>query len=91
MVWQFRSLSPTTPIRLPEIVDSTAITFPVKFLLLKLEIHDERIKALLKDASQKEISDEAIKGCLNDLQHLAYDIDDLLDVLQTKAIRRELD
>ncbi|KAL4567586.1 hypothetical protein LXL04_023174 [Taraxacum kok-saghyz] len=48
------------------------------------------IKALLNDAAQKEISDEAVKEWLNGLQHLAYDIDDVLDDLATEAMRREL-
>ncbi|KAL4567595.1 hypothetical protein LXL04_023183 [Taraxacum kok-saghyz] len=48
------------------------------------------IKALLNDAAQKEISDEAVKGWLNGLQHLAYDIDDVLDDLATEAMNSEL-
>ncbi|KAI3504077.1 hypothetical protein L1887_32621 [Cichorium endivia] len=49
-----------------------------------------QIQAVLNDASKKEISDEAVKRWLNGLQHLAYDIDDLLDGLATEAIGREL-
>ncbi|KAL4567629.1 hypothetical protein LXL04_023218 [Taraxacum kok-saghyz] len=49
-----------------------------------------QIKAFLNDAAQKEISDEAVKGWLNGLQHLAYDIDDVLDDLATEAMNREL-
>ncbi|XP_076909473.1 putative disease resistance RPP13-like protein 1 [Bidens hawaiensis] len=47
------------------------------------------IQSLLNDASQKETSDEAVKQWLNGLQHLAYDIDDLLDELATEAMHRE--
>ncbi|KAL7608273.1 hypothetical protein Lser_V15G13810 [Lactuca serriola] len=49
-----------------------------------------QIKALLNDASQKEITDQAVKEWLNGLQQLAYDIDDLLDELATEAMHREL-
>ncbi|KAJ9547338.1 hypothetical protein OSB04_019881 [Centaurea solstitialis] len=48
------------------------------------------IRALLEDASQKEITNEYVKAWLNRLQHLAYDIDDILDDLETEAMGREL-
>ncbi|KAK1418855.1 hypothetical protein QVD17_28003 [Tagetes erecta] len=34
-----------------------------------------------------EVTDEAVKQWLTDLQHLAYDIDDVLDDLATEAMR----
>ncbi|KAJ0672805.1 putative P-loop containing nucleoside triphosphate hydrolase, leucine-rich repeat domain superfamily [Helianthus annuus] len=49
-----------------------------------------QIQDLLADASQKEITNRSVKRWLNDLQHLAYDIDDLLDGLATDAMHREL-
>ncbi|MFS7925300.1 putative virus X resistance protein-like, coiled-coil [Helianthus anomalus] len=49
-----------------------------------------QIQAVLHDASDKEIKDEAVKQWLNDLQHLAYDIDDVLDDVATEAMRHEL-
>ncbi|CAI9261751.1 unnamed protein product [Lactuca saligna] len=58
--------------------------------LKKLKKTLDQIQDLLNDASQKEINNEAIKRWLNGLQHLAYDIDDLLDDLATEAIHREL-
>ncbi|CAI9277651.1 unnamed protein product [Lactuca saligna] len=58
--------------------------------LKKLKRSLGQIHALLNDASHKEITDEAVKAWLNDLQHLAYDIDDLLDDLATEAMHREL-
>ncbi|XP_023740359.1 putative disease resistance protein At3g14460 [Lactuca sativa] len=58
--------------------------------LRKLKRSLIQIRALLNDASQKEISDEAVKEWLNGLQHLAYDIDDLLDDLATEGMHREL-
>ncbi|KAJ0716987.1 putative P-loop containing nucleoside triphosphate hydrolase, leucine-rich repeat domain superfamily [Helianthus annuus] len=49
-----------------------------------------QIQDLLADASQKEITNRSVKRWLNDLQHLVYDIDDLLDGLATDAMYREL-
>ncbi|GJU28209.1 NB-ARC domains-containing protein [Tanacetum coccineum] len=49
--------------------------------LKKWEGSLSRIRAVLNDASQKEVTDEAVKQWLNGLQHLAYDIDDILDGL----------
>ncbi|GKA52200.1 NB-ARC domains-containing protein [Tanacetum coccineum] len=49
-----------------------------------------RIQALLNDAWNKEITNEAVQVWLNDLQHLAYDIDDILDDLATEAMHNEL-
>ncbi|XP_035837573.1 putative disease resistance RPP13-like protein 1 isoform X2 [Helianthus annuus] len=47
------------------------------------------IQDVLTDASQKEITNQAVKRWLNDLQHLAYDIDDVLDGWATEAMHRE--
>ncbi|KAJ0665485.1 putative P-loop containing nucleoside triphosphate hydrolase, leucine-rich repeat domain superfamily [Helianthus annuus] len=58
--------------------------------LKKLERTLTQIQSLLNDASQKEITDEAVQNWLNGLQHLAYDIDDVLDELATEAMHREL-
>ncbi|MFS7983136.1 hypothetical protein Hanom_Chr11g00971041 [Helianthus anomalus] len=38
-----------------------------------------QIQAVLSDASDKEITEKSVKQWLNSLQHLAYDIDDVLD------------
>uniref|UniRef100_A0A251SX05 Putative NB-ARC, P-loop containing nucleoside triphosphate hydrolase n=1 Tax=Helianthus annuus TaxID=4232 RepID=A0A251SX05_HELAN len=48
-----------------------------------------QIQNVLTDASHKEITNQAVKRWLNDLQHLAYDIDDVLDGLATEAMHRE--
>ncbi|KAM0002955.1 putative P-loop containing nucleoside triphosphate hydrolase, leucine-rich repeat domain superfamily [Helianthus debilis subsp. tardiflorus] len=58
--------------------------------LKKLERTLTQIQSLLNDASQKEITEEAVQNWLNGLQHLAYDIDDVLDDLATEAMHREL-
>ncbi|KAJ0672822.1 putative virus X resistance protein-like, coiled-coil [Helianthus annuus] len=47
------------------------------------------IQDVLTDASQKEITNQAVKRWLNDLQHLAYDIDDVLDGWASEAMHRE--
>nr|GEY95579.1 NB-ARC domains-containing protein [Tanacetum cinerariifolium] len=48
-----------------------------------------RIQALLVDASDKEIKDVLVQNWLNDLRHLAYDIDDILDDLATDDMHPE--
>ncbi|KAJ0717476.1 putative virus X resistance protein-like, coiled-coil [Helianthus annuus] len=58
--------------------------------LNELEITVSHIQALLNDASHKEITDESVGLWLNSLQHLAYDIDDVLDDVATEAIHHEL-
>nr|XP_043615639.1 putative disease resistance RPP13-like protein 1 [Erigeron canadensis] len=47
------------------------------------------IQDLLNDASDKETADKSVKKWLNRLQHLAYDMDDVLDSLATKAMNPE--
>ncbi|KAJ9556707.1 hypothetical protein OSB04_011321 [Centaurea solstitialis] len=56
----------------------------------KWEASLSEIRDLLNDASQKELTDEYVKGWLNRLQHLAYDIDDVIDDLATDAVGREM-
>ncbi|KAL8210224.1 hypothetical protein R6Q57_006956 [Mikania cordata] len=48
-----------------------------------------QIQGVLADASEKEITRQPVKQWLNDLQHLAYDIDDVLDDLATDTMERE--
>ncbi|KAJ0478494.1 putative P-loop containing nucleoside triphosphate hydrolase, leucine-rich repeat domain superfamily [Helianthus annuus] len=48
-----------------------------------------QIQGVLADASYKEISSPPVKRWLNDLQHLAYDIDDVLDGWLTEAMQSE--
>ncbi|KAJ0483757.1 putative virus X resistance protein-like, coiled-coil [Helianthus annuus] len=58
--------------------------------LKELKTTLSRIQDLLTDASQKEVTHKSVKSWLNALQHLAYDIDDVLDDVATEAMRREL-
>ncbi|KAK9069120.1 hypothetical protein SSX86_013236 [Deinandra increscens subsp. villosa] len=46
-----------------------------------------QIQAVLVDAGQKHIRDRFVQLWLNKLQHLAYEIDDVLDDLATEAAR----
>ncbi|XWS74552.1 hypothetical protein CRYUN_Cryun01aG0007900 [Craigia yunnanensis] len=48
------------------------------------------IRALLDDAEERQIKDQSVKIWLSDLQNLAYDVDDILDELETEASRRNL-
>lgn len=56
----------------------------------KLHSSLKQIQDVLDDASKKEITNNSVKRWLNGLQHLAYDIDDVLDDLATEAMHREL-
>ncbi|XP_071734054.1 putative disease resistance RPP13-like protein 1 [Rutidosis leptorrhynchoides] len=57
--------------------------------LKKFETKFSEIKDLLNDASEKEINDNEVKRWLNRLQHVAYDMEDVLDGLATEAMHRE--
>ncbi|XP_076936473.1 putative disease resistance RPP13-like protein 1, partial [Bidens hawaiensis] len=49
-----------------------------------------QIQAVLVDAGQKHIQHKYIQSWLDRLQHLAYEIDDVLDDLATEAMRQKL-
>ncbi|KAJ0719373.1 putative P-loop containing nucleoside triphosphate hydrolase [Helianthus annuus] len=55
----------------------------------KLQKSLTQIQLYLTHASQMEITDPSVKQRLNDLQHLAYDIDDVLDGWATDAMDPE--
>ncbi|KAJ0717033.1 putative P-loop containing nucleoside triphosphate hydrolase, leucine-rich repeat domain superfamily [Helianthus annuus] len=55
----------------------------------KLQKSFVSIQLYLTHASQMEITDPSVKQRLNDLQHLAYDIEDLLDGWATDAMDPE--
>ena len=46
------------------------------------------IAAVLSDADEKQLTSEAVKLWLNDLKHLAYDIDDLLNTFSNEMLDR---
>ncbi|CAL5381853.1 unnamed protein product [Camellia sinensis] len=49
-----------------------------------------QIEALLIDAEDKQLTDQAVNLWLDDLQDLAYDLDDLVDEFATEALRHKL-
>ncbi|KAJ0682703.1 putative P-loop containing nucleoside triphosphate hydrolase, leucine-rich repeat domain superfamily [Helianthus annuus] len=55
----------------------------------KLQRSLTQIQDLLLDASHKEITNHSVKRWLHNLQHLAYDIDDVLEDLATEAMHRD--
>ncbi|KAL4561541.1 hypothetical protein LXL04_033708 [Taraxacum kok-saghyz] len=48
------------------------------------------IQSVLADADKKQITESAVRMWVNDLQDLAYDMEDVLDEIATKALRRKL-
>ncbi|KAG8492655.1 hypothetical protein CXB51_010082 [Gossypium anomalum] len=48
------------------------------------------IKAVLNNAEEKQIKDEGVKNWLDDLQDLAYDVDDILDEFAYQELRLKL-
>ncbi|CAL5382444.1 unnamed protein product [Camellia sinensis] len=49
-----------------------------------------QIEAFLIDAEEKQLTDRAVNLWLDDLQDLAYDLDDLVDEFATEALQRKL-
>ncbi|XP_030965409.1 putative disease resistance RPP13-like protein 1 [Quercus lobata] len=49
-----------------------------------------KIHAVLDDAEEKQMTNRFVKIWLDELEHLAYDVDDILDEFATEALRRKL-
>ncbi|KAL5765109.1 hypothetical protein ACOSQ2_017703 [Xanthoceras sorbifolium] len=62
----------------------------VRSKLKKWERTLKMIEALLIDAEDKQMEDRAVKIWLEDLQDLAYDVEDILDEFATESRGREL-
>ncbi|KAK9200554.1 hypothetical protein WN944_015752 [Citrus x changshan-huyou] len=58
--------------------------------LKKWERKLKMIQAVLNDAEEKQLTDEAVKTWLDDLQDLAYDAEDILDEFATQALESKL-
>ncbi|KDO46212.1 hypothetical protein CISIN_1g047894mg, partial [Citrus sinensis] len=58
--------------------------------LKKWERKLKMIQAVLNDAEEKQLTDEAVKMWLDDLQDLAYDAEDILDEFATQALESKL-
>ncbi|KAL9427050.1 hypothetical protein AB3S75_033772 [Citrus x aurantiifolia] len=50
----------------------------------------EMIQAVLGDAEDRQTREKSVKTWLDNLQNLAYDVQDVLDEFETEALRREL-
>ncbi|KAH9783090.1 putative disease resistance RPP13-like protein 1 [Citrus sinensis] len=50
----------------------------------------EMIRAVLADAEDRRTKENSVKMWLDNLQNLAYDLEDILDEFQTESLRREL-
>ncbi|CAA2969875.1 disease resistance RPP13 1 [Olea europaea subsp. europaea] len=48
------------------------------------------ITSILSDAKNKQTTNETVKEWLNESENLAYDLDDLVDELNTEALQRRL-
>ncbi|XP_028083316.1 putative disease resistance RPP13-like protein 1 [Camellia sinensis] len=59
----------------------------IRTLLTKWSTTLEEIEAVLVDADEKQVTERGIKIWLEDLQDLAYDVDDILDEFSTEALR----
>ncbi|XP_044497833.1 putative disease resistance RPP13-like protein 1 [Mangifera indica] len=58
--------------------------------LKRLENKLRKIGNLLRNAEDKQLMDESVKEWLHNLQHWAYDAEDLLDEFAYEALRRKL-
>ncbi|XP_071732422.1 putative disease resistance RPP13-like protein 1 [Rutidosis leptorrhynchoides] len=72
-----------------EAVKKIARSRGIQSELKKFETKFSDIQELLNDASEKEVTDKDVKRWLNRLQHVAYDMEDVLDGLATDAMHRE--
>ncbi|XP_022748112.1 putative disease resistance RPP13-like protein 1 [Durio zibethinus] len=58
--------------------------------LEKLKKELLEIRALLDDAEERQIKEQSVKIWLSDLQNMAYDVDDVVDEVETEIARRNL-
>ncbi|EOY19760.1 LRR and NB-ARC domains-containing disease resistance protein, putative [Theobroma cacao] len=58
--------------------------------IMKWETILRTIHAVLADAEERKMKNQAVKIWLADLQDLAYDVDDILDEFASQALRRKL-
>ncbi|KAJ4724578.1 Disease resistance protein [Melia azedarach] len=58
--------------------------------LLEWQRKLKKIKAVLDDAEEKQLTDERVKDWLAELKNLAYDVEDILDEFATESLKRNL-
>ncbi|XVF79435.1 hypothetical protein PTKIN_Ptkin14bG0223000 [Pterospermum kingtungense] len=51
----------------------------------------QAIKAVLEDAEERQVKDEAVKHWLDKLKDVSYDIDDVLDEWNTAILKRQIE
>ncbi|KAI9186910.1 hypothetical protein LWI28_022150 [Acer negundo] len=87
-------LSAVLPVLFQKLTSPQLLNFAteegVRAKLKKWERTLKMIKALLIDAEDKQLTNDAVKMWLEDLQDLAYDAEDILDEYATEALRRKL-
>ncbi|XP_004309059.1 PREDICTED: putative disease resistance protein At3g14460-like [Fragaria vesca subsp. vesca] len=49
------------------------------------------IEAVLSDAEEKQLTQRAVKDWLDDLRDLSYDLQDVLDIFDTKMLKRRIE
>ncbi|KAF7153189.1 hypothetical protein RHSIM_Rhsim01G0056000 [Rhododendron simsii] len=67
-----------------------ALKEQIHTLLLKWRRMFEQVQSVVADAEEKQITDRGISLWLEDLEDLAYDMDDVLDEFATEALRQKV-
>ncbi|CAL5379216.1 unnamed protein product [Camellia sinensis] len=87
-------VSPLLKAVINKLLSSVLINLPrqggVDTSIKKLKKSFEGINDVLADAEDRQISERAVNKWLKELQHLAYDADDVLDEFATEALRKKL-
>nr|DAD42485.1 TPA_asm: hypothetical protein HUJ06_000715 [Nelumbo nucifera] len=68
-----------------------ALRWRIHKKLKKLENTLSKIQAVLIDAENKQMKDIKVEKWLDDLKHVAYDVEDILDKVSTEALRQKLE
>ncbi|KAJ7982733.1 disease resistance protein RGA2-like [Quillaja saponaria] len=72
------------------LVHDFRLLFGVKDELRKLKNKISRVKDVILDAEEKQVTDNAVANWLNDLKEVVDDVDDLLDDFSTETMQREV-
>ncbi|XP_057499462.1 putative disease resistance RPP13-like protein 1 [Actinidia eriantha] len=60
-------------------------------LLQKLKLSLRGMKPVLEDAERKQITDQSVQEWLDELKHVVYQADDLVDEIATEALRLKVE
>ncbi|XP_010269701.1 PREDICTED: putative disease resistance protein RGA3 [Nelumbo nucifera] len=72
-------------------VRKVALRWRINKKLQKLESIISKIQVVLNDAESKQLKDKKVEKWLDDLKHLAYNIEDVLDEVATEALRQRVE